>query len=120
MRRSLLPLPLGCVVLGALACRPPQEPLGSTLPMVSAAAIVEGRVNPGVRTDTVDASLTIGIQRAKWTLKEQPTEDRDFWSDVALLDTPNAERAASSLEERTFAVALRTLMDGQPEASAMA
>ena len=88
--------------------------------MVSAAAIVEGRANGVVPTDTTDAKLSIGLQRARWTLRAATDSDGDFWSDVALLDTPSAERAATSMEERTFAVALRTLMDGQPEAAAVA
>ena len=89
--------------------------------MVSAAAIVEGRTNGAVPTDTTDAKMTIGLQRAKWTLRSTPADgDDDFWSDVALLDTPSAERAATSMEERTFAAALRTLMEGQPEAAAAA
>ncbi|MFL5620409.1 MAG: retropepsin-like aspartic protease [Gemmatimonadaceae bacterium] len=120
MRPSLVPL--GCAVLGALACHQgPAGPLGSALPMVSAAAIVEGRANGVAPTDTVDGNMSIGLQRARWTLRSAPTEkDGDFWSDVALLDTPSAERAATSMEERTFAAALRTLMDGQPEAAAVA
>jgi hypothetical protein len=120
MRRSLFPL--GCVILGALACRQPAaDPLGrATLPMVSAAAIVEGRANGVVPTDTVDAAMTIGLQRARWSLRSDKSEQGDFWSDISLLDTPNAERAATSMEERTFAVALRTLMEGQTEAAAMA
>ena len=89
--------------------------------MVSAAAIVEGRTNGIVPTDTTDAKMSIGLQRARWTLRSAPADsDGDFWSDVALLDTPSAERTATSMEERTFAVALRTLMDGQPEAAAVA
>ena len=89
--------------------------------MVSADAIVEGRATGVVPTDTIDATMSIGLQRARWALRpQQPAEDRDFWSDIALLDTPNAERGATSMEERTFAAALRALMDGQPEASAMA
>ena len=87
--------------------------------MVSAAAIVEGRASAAVPTDTVDATLSIGLQRARWSLRSQPAEDRDFWGDIALLDTPNAERGATSMEERTFAAALRTLMEGQPEAAAV-
>jgi hypothetical protein len=119
MRRSLFPL--GCAVLGALAChRRPAEPLGSALPMVSAEAIVEGRANGVVPTDTVDGTMTIGLQRARWSLRTDNAEKGDFWSEVSLLDTPNAERAATSMEERTFAVALRTLMEGQTEAAAMA
>ena len=55
MRPSLLPF--GCVLLGALACRRPADPLGSALPMVSAAAIVEGRAKGVVAADTVDATL---------------------------------------------------------------
>lgn len=88
--------------------------------MVSAAAIVEGRAVGAAPADTTDAKMSIALERARWTLRSQPVPDGDFWDDVSLLDTPNAERAASSVEERTFAVALRTLMDGQPEASAMA
>lgn len=88
--------------------------------MVSAAAIVEGRASGAVPTDTIDAAMSIGLQRARWSLRSQPSEDRDFWSDVALLDTPSAERAATSMEERTFAAALRTLMHGEPEAAAVA
>jgi len=119
MRRSLFPL--GCAVLGALAChRRPAEPLGSALPMVSAEAIVEGRANGVVPTDTVDESMTIGLQRARWSLRTDKAEKGDFWSEVSLLDTPSAERAATSMEERTFAAALRTLMEGQAEAAAMA
>ena len=88
--------------------------------MVSAEAIVEGRANGVVPTDTVDESMTIGLQRARWSLRTDKAEKGDFWSEVSLLDTPNAERAATSMEERTFAVALRTLMEGQTEAAAMA
>jgi hypothetical protein len=89
--------------------------------MVSAEAIVEGRTKGAVPTDTIDATMSIGLQRARWTLRTEPlAKGGDFWSDVALLDTPSAERAATSMEERTFAVALRTLMDGQPEAAAVA
>jgi hypothetical protein len=120
MRPSLFPL--GCAVLGALAChRPSADPLGSALPMVSAAAIVEGRAEGVVPTDTIDASMSIGLQRAKWSLRSDPVDrGGDFWSNVALLDTPNAERVATSMEERTFAAALRTLMEGQPGAAAVA
>lgn len=120
MRRSLFSLG-SCVVVGALACHRPPGELGSALPMVSAEAIVEGRANGVVPTDTTDASMSIGLQRARWSLKSEPLpKGGDFWADVALLDTPNAERAATSMEERTFAAALRTLMDGQPEAAAVA
>jgi hypothetical protein len=119
MRPSLFPL--GCAVVGAVAChQAPAGPLGSALPMVSAAAIVEGRANGVVPTDTTDAKMSIGLQRARWTLRPAADSDGDFWSDVAYLDTPSAERAATSMEERTFAVALRTLLDGQPEAAAVA
>ena len=90
MRPSLFPL--GCVVVGAVAChQAPAGPLGSALPMVSAAAIVEGRANGVVPTDTTDAKMSIGLQRARWTLRSAPADsDGDFWSDVALLDTPSA------------------------------
>ena len=64
--------------------------------------------------------MTIRLLRARWALRTDRDEGRDFWSDVALLDTQNAERAARTMDERTFAVALRTLMDGQPGAAAVA
>jgi hypothetical protein len=118
MRRTLAPL--SCALL-AVACRSaPADPFAGVDPLRSAAAIVEGRAPASTPLDTIDADLSIRLLRAKWQLREDPGEGRDFWSDVALLDTPNAERAARSLDERTFAVALRTLLDGQPTAAAMA
>jgi hypothetical protein len=118
MRRSLLPL--ACILSVALGCRSaPGDARASTDPLVSAAAIVEGRAGV-VPTDTVDAGLSIAVQRARWTLRKQSAEQRDFWDDIALLDAPNAERAATSMDERTFAAALRTLLEGRPDAAAVA
>jgi hypothetical protein len=118
MRRTLASL--SCVLLALLACRSGgNDPFAGIGPMVGADAIVEGRVTTAA-TDTVDAKMTIRLLRARWALKPDRDEGRDFWSDVALLDTQNAERAASTMDERTFAMALRTLMDGQPGAAAVA
>jgi hypothetical protein len=119
MRRSLAPL--SCALLAVSGCHSsPADPFAGVDPLRSAASIVDGSAPASVQRDTVDAELSIRLLRAKWTLREQPAEGRDFWSDVALLDTPNAERAARSMDERTFAVALRTLLEGQPAAAAMA
>jgi hypothetical protein len=116
MRRSLAPL--SCALLAVSGCHSsPADPFAGVDPLRSAASIVDGSAPASVPRDTVDAELSIRQQRAKWTLREQPAEGRDFWSDVALLDTPNAERAARSMDERTFAVALRTLLEGQPAAA---
>ena len=100
----------------AASCRSvPASPPGP-----DAAAIVEGTVGTDFRTDTVDAPFTVEIGDARWRLRA-PTRTRgDFWSDVAVLDVPGAERSASSVEERTFAAALATLLRGQPEESAIA
>ena len=118
MRRSLVSL--SCVLLGLLACHSARrDPFAGVGPLVGADAIVEGRVQASA-TDTVDAKLTIRLLRARWALRTDRDESRDFWSDIALLDTQNAERAARTMDERTFAVALRTLMDGQSGAAAVA
>jgi hypothetical protein len=101
---------------GALACRP-----GSIGPLeADAAAIVEGVVAPGVVTDTTDERFTVQIDRAKWNLRSRAEPARPFWDDVAVLDLPAAEKAAKSMDEKTFVVALRTLMAGDPEGAAVA
>jgi len=118
MRRSVVSL--SCVFLGLLACHSTRrDPFAGVGPLAGADAIVEGRAAASA-TDTVDAKMSIRLLRARWALRNEHDEGRDFWSDVALLDTQNAERAAKTMDERTFAVALRTLMDGQPGAAAVA
>jgi hypothetical protein len=89
-------------------------------PEPDAAAIVEGRGTPGVRTDTTQAAFTVSIDRAHWALRSRQAPQSDFWADIAVLDMVNAEKAARSLDERTFAVALRTLMESDPDAAAVA
>jgi hypothetical protein len=118
MHRSVVSL--SCVLLGLLACHSAgRDPFAGVGPLVGADAIVEGRA-AATATDTIDAKMSIRLLRARWALRTDRDEGRDFWSDVALLDTQNAERAASTMDERTFAVALRTLMEGQPGAAAVA
>jgi hypothetical protein len=99
----------------ALACR--SVPGG---PPVDAEAIVQGIAGPEVRTDTIDAAFTVSIDRAYWRPKASSIQSRDFWSDVAVLDMANAEHSARTLDERTFALALRTLLAGEPEEAAVA
>jgi hypothetical protein len=118
MRRSLLPLAF--ILSVDLGCHSAPRDLRAGLePLTSAAAIVEGRVGAPVPKDTVDADLSVGVVRARWTARRQDDEG-DFWSDVALLDASNAERAATTMDERTFAAALRTLLEGRPDAAAVA
>jgi clan AA aspartic protease (TIGR02281 family) len=114
MRRS--PLPLVCALGAALACRSvPNDPA------TNAAAMFEGRADAGMVMDTTDEKSTISlVQRAKWTIRTRPNARSDFWSDVALLDIESADLAAKSVEQRTFATALRTLMGGDPDAAAVA
>ena len=118
MRRSLLPL--ACILSVPLGCHTAPRDLRAGLePLTSAAAIVEGRAGAPVPKDTVDADLSVGVVRARWTARRLEDEG-DFWGDVALLDASNAERAATSMDERTFAAALRTLLEGRPDAAAVA
>jgi len=118
MRRSVVSL--SCIFLGLLACHSTRrDPFAGVGPLAGADAIVEGRAT-ATATDTVDAKMSIRLLRARWAVRTDRDEGRDFWSDVALLDTQNAERAARTMDERTFAVALRTLMDDQPGAAAVA
>jgi hypothetical protein len=101
---------------GALACRP-----GSIGPLeADAAAIVEGMAAPGVHTDTIDERFTVQIDRARWTLRARAEPGRTFWDDIAVLDVPAAEKAAKSMDERTFVLALRTLMASDPDGAAVA
>jgi hypothetical protein len=106
-------LALTSLLVAAIACRS-----SSKGPMVSAEAIVQGRAR-GITTDTIDEAVSIGLDRARWTIRSRSSSGSDFWSDIALLDIANAERSARSLDERTFAGSLRTLMEGDPEAAAV-
>ena len=112
-----LRLALGALAAaGALACRP-----GTLGPLeADAAAIVEGMAPPDVRTDTIDDRFTVQIDRARWSLRSRPEPARAFWEDIAVLDVPGAEKAAKSMDEKTFVLALRTLMSGDPDGAAVA
>ncbi len=104
------------VPLAALGCRRG----GVADPPYDAAAVVEGTAAPGVRTDTIEGPFTVQIDRARWGARARAVPGRDFWDDIAVLDVPAAERAATSIEQRTFAIALRSLMAGEPEDAAVA
>jgi hypothetical protein len=99
----------------AAACR--SVPAGPPPP--DAESIVRGTAGPGVHTDTIDAAFTVSVNRAYWRARESKHAP-DFWADVAALDVTGAERSAQSVDERTFALALRTLMLGDPDAAAVA
>jgi clan AA aspartic protease (TIGR02281 family) len=115
MRRSSLPLL--CALAALVACRSAAK--GPPAP--DAAAVFDARADAGMVMDTTDEKSTISIvERARWTLRTRPNPRSDFWSDVALLDVESADLAAKSMEQRTFATALRTLMSGDPEAAAVA
>jgi hypothetical protein len=107
---------LAALTAGALACRP-----GTLGPLpADAAAIVEGAAAPGVHTDTIDERFTVQIDRARWSLRSREEPRRDFWEDIAVLDVSAAEKAARSIDERTFVLALRTLMASDPDGAAVA
>jgi hypothetical protein len=113
MRRSTR---RACLVLFALvACR--SVPAGPPTP--DALSLVEGTAGADVHPDTIDAPFGISIARARWQVRSGAEPQRDFWSDIAVLDMAGAERAATSLDERSFVLALRTLMQGDPEAAAI-
>ncbi|HUQ45907.1 MAG TPA: aspartyl protease family protein [Gemmatimonadaceae bacterium] len=104
------------LLLGALACRP-----GAVgMPEMDAAAIVEGAGAPGVPADTIDDAFTVQIDRARWIPRARPGPLPGFWDDVALLDVSAAEKAARTVDERTFVLALRTLMASDPDGAAVA
>jgi hypothetical protein len=119
-RMVSLPLPsrLALVVLamGAPACRPG----GVGQPEMDAAAIVEGEAPPGVHTDTIEDAFTVRIDRARWSARNRVEARGEFWDAVAVLDVPAAEKAARSMDEKTFVLALRTLMASDPEGAAIA
>ena len=100
----------------AAACR--SGPPGPPPP--DAAAIVAGRGGAGVHVDSTDDPFTIGLEKGRWRTREPSGAPRDFWEDVARLDIARAERTAANIDERTFAVALRQLMAGDPEGAAVA
>lgn len=103
-------------LLGAAACRSG----GTGRAELDAEAIVEGRAAPGVHPDTVTDPVTVSIGKARWSSRSLAEPGVDFWSDIAVLDVANAERAAHSVEEKTFVLALRTLMGSDPEGAAIA
>ncbi len=109
MRRTSLILSLAIPAL--MACR-------TGAPVPSAEEIVEGHA-PGIVPDTVDDSATMNLRAARWALRRPASATREFWEDISVLDLPGAERSARSVEERTFAYGLRTLMASDPDASAV-
>jgi hypothetical protein len=115
MRRSLPRLSLACTFVAALACRSVPS-----VPATGADAIYEGRADESAAVDTVEDRTSIGLERAHWTLRERPNARLDYWSNIALLDIGSADLTARSVEHRTFAAALRTLMGGDPDAAAVA
>jgi hypothetical protein len=115
MRRLSFLLPFAAALTALPSCRSGQ----GGRPEIGADAIVEGTA-PDVHTDTIEAPFTISIGRARWTPRTRAETARDFWSEIAVLDATRAERAARSMDERTFVLALRTLMAGDPEGAAVA
>jgi len=115
MRRSLPRLSIACMLVAAVACR--SAPVA---PATGADALYEGRADVGATVDTVEDKTSIGLERAHWTLRERPSARGEYWSDIELLDVGSADLTAKSVEHRTFAAALRTLMGGDPDAAAVA
>ncbi len=93
---------------------------GARGPEVGADAIVEGLAPPTVHADTTDEPFTVSINRAHWTPRPRPSAERNFWRDVSVLDMPSAERDARTMDEKTFVLALRTLMSSDPDGAAVA
>jgi hypothetical protein len=114
MRRTSLFVPLALAALTAVsACH-------QGGPELDAEAIVDGRAPADVRPDTTSDPFTVSINRARWSPRVVADTRSDFWSDVSALDIPAAEKAARSVDEKTFAFALRALMAGDPERAAIA
>ncbi|MFL5606839.1 MAG: TIGR02281 family clan AA aspartic protease [Gemmatimonadaceae bacterium] len=107
--------PFAVALLAATACRM----VGQGGPEYDAVSIVEGRASEGLRTDTIEAPFTVSIDKARWSLRTRNSSSHDFWADVEVLDVLNAEKSARSVDERTFAAALRTLMESDPDAAAV-
>ena len=106
---------LGAAGLGAAGCRTAAGPL-----QPDAASIIDGATAPGLLVDTTEDPFAASIGRARWRLRDQRTGDHHFWDDIARLDVDNAERDATDVDQRTFAVALRLLMTGDPEGASVA
>lgn len=116
MRRLPLLPPLALLALIVAGCRTGRGgPLGP-----DAVAIVEGRVDSTVHADTTDDPFTVSLNKARWSSRTRARQQSDFWSDIAVLDMASAERAAETIDERTFVFALRTLMASDPEGAAIA
>jgi hypothetical protein len=115
MRRFLRSSLVAAALLAAPACRM----VGRGAPEADALSIVEGRATAGVHTDTTEAPFTVSIDRARWSLRTRNAPSSDYWEDIAVLDVLNAEKAAHTVDERTFALALRTLMESDPDAAAV-
>ncbi|HET9012898.1 MAG TPA: aspartyl protease family protein [Gemmatimonadaceae bacterium] len=109
-------LVLVVLAMGVLGCRP----AGVAEPEVDAAAIVEGDAAPGVHTDTIEDAFTVRIDRARWSARNRTETRGEFWDAIAVLDVPAAERAAKSVDQKTFVLALRTLMSSDPDGAAIA
>lgn len=78
---------------------------------------MEGRA-AATSIDTVQAAPALNIDPAHWTLREHAAPD--FWTNIAVLDVAGAERTARGVDERTFVLALRSLLDGDAESGAIA
>ena len=64
----------------------------SAVPLPPADEIVAGRASAA--TDTIDDNASVRIDRARWSLRQQGRQARDFWGDIAVLDMAGAELAA--------------------------
>ena len=114
MQRSPRVIAVFLVVVTAAACRSG----GVRLP--AADAIVEGLTDSTFAVDTIEDGATVGIKQARWVVRGRSANTHDFWSDVAVLDLPAAEHNATSLDQLTFALALKELMASDPERAAVA
>jgi predicted aspartyl protease len=90
------------------------------VPGPDADAIVEGRVDSTIHTDTITDPFTVALNRARWSPRTRVQEGSDFWSDISVLDVASAKEVAKSIDERTFVFALQTLMSSDPEGAAVA
>jgi hypothetical protein len=112
MRRPS-PLFIVLATIAIASCR-----TGAALP--PADEIVEGRTLVPVAVDTVEAPEHISVDPGRWTVHQNADPSLDFWTAISMLDVPGAERSAKSVDERTFALALRTLMRSNPEDATIA
>lgn len=116
MRRLPLLPHLLLLPLIVLACRTGAR--GPSGP--DADAIVEGRVDSTVHTDTITDPFVVSLAKARWSARERVLNGSDYWTDISVLDLPSAQKAASSVDERTFVFALQTLMNSDPDGAAVA